>query len=108
MTFLGQTCVIASRTAGTTLDAYGNSLAGTTLGTVSCEIQQVRRSEPGEQGEFSVTEWTGFFPSGTVVDTSDLVTESSLGTFEVIGDPWDANLGSAAVNHVETSLKKAA
>lgn len=107
MTFLGQACVIASRTAGTATDAYGNPLAGTTLGTVSCEIQQIRRSEPGEEGEFSVTEWMGFFPTGTVLDTSDLVTETSLGTFEVIGDPWDANLGSSAVNHVEATLKKA-
>lgn len=102
---LGQTCSIISRTAGTATDAYGNviSTAGTT--SVACEIQQLRRSEPGEQGEFSVTEWMGFFPSGTTLDTGDAVSEASLGTFEVVGRPWDANTGSAAVNHVEATLK---
>lgn len=97
---------ILSRTAGTATDVYGNATSGTTSVPVSCEIQQLRRSEPGEAGEFSVTEWVGFFPTGTVIDTGDaLVVDGS--TYEVVGDPWDADSGTAAVHHVEASLKKA-
>ena len=102
------TCTIVSRTAGTATDDYGNVTAGTATSTVACDIQQVRRTEPGEQGEMSVTEWMGFFPSGTVLDTSDAVTEATLGTFEVVGRPWDANTDSDAINHVEVTLKEAA
>ena len=98
---------ILSRTAGTATDIYGNPTQGTTSTTVLCEVQQERRSEPGDQGEFSVTEWVGFFPSGTALDTGDAVVVANLGTFEVVGDPWDANQGSAAINHLEASLKKA-
>lgn len=103
---MNRTCSIISRTAGT--DAYGNDVqgaAGTT--TVACEIQQIRRAEPGEQGEFSVTEWMGFFPTGTSFDTGDQISEPSLGTFEVVGRPWDADSGSAVVNHVEATLRAA-
>lgn len=105
MSLLNKTCSIISRTAGTA-DIYGNvtqGIAGTV--SVACDIQQIRRTEPSEEGEFSVTEWAAFFPSGTALDTGDLVTESSLGTFEVIGRPWDADQGSVAVNHVEATLK---
>lgn len=107
MSFMEQTCTIVSRTAGTATDVYGNQTSGTATSTVACEIQQIRRSEPGEQGEFSVTEWMGFFPSGTTITTAATVSEASLGTFEVVGRPWDANLGSDAVNHVEATLKEA-
>lgn len=97
---------ILSRTAGTATDAYGNVIQGTTSVAVMCEIQQQRREEPGEEGEFSVTEWVGFFPTGTAIDTGDQV--SAMGSiFEVVGDPWDATTGSTAVHHVEATLKKA-
>lgn len=105
----GQTCTILSRTAGTVTDSYGNVIQGNAgTATVACEIQQLRRSEPGEEGEFSVSEWMGFFPTGTALDTGDTVSEATLGTFEVVGKPWDANTGSAAVNHLEATLKQAA
>jgi hypothetical protein len=103
------TCSVVSRnTAGTAVDVYGN-VTPANSGTVSvaCDIQQIRRAEPGDEGELSVTEWMAFFPTGTVVDTSDQITEATLGTFEVVGDPWDANTGSAAVDHVAATLKKA-
>lgn len=105
---LNRSGTILSRTAGTATDAYGNAVS--TVGTVAvdCEIQQKSREEPGEEGEFSVTEWIGFFPSGTSLDTGDQVVVASLGTFEVVGDPWDANSGSSAVHHLEATLKKAA
>lgn len=105
---LNRSGTILSRTAGTAMDVYGNiaQTSGTTA--VDCEIQQIRRSEPGEAGEFSVTEWVGFFPTGTALDTGDQVVVASMGTFEVVGDPWDANSGSSAVHHLEATLKKAA
>jgi hypothetical protein len=113
MSMMNKTCTVLSRTAGTATDVYGNPTYGTTSVSVPCEIQAAggragagARREPGEEGELSITDWIAFFPSGTVIDTSDQVSEASLGTFEVIGDPWDANSGSAAVNHVEANLRK--
>lgn len=103
---MGRTCTIVNRTSGTAQDIYGNVVptsAGTI--TVACEIQQERRAEPGDEGELSVTEWVAFFPSGTAIDTGDTVSEATLGAFEVVGRPWDANSGSPAVHHVEATLK---
>jgi hypothetical protein len=106
---LSRSGTILSHTAGTTLDTYGEALQGTTSTAVSCEIQQERREEPGEAGEFSVTEWVGFFPIGTTLDTGDQVVCSSAGgTFEVVGEPWNADSGSSAVHHVEATLKRTA
>lgn len=103
---LSRSGTILSRTAGTATDIYGDPTQGTTSVAVQCEIQQLRREEPGEAGEFSVTEWVGFFPSGTSLDTGDAVVVASIGTFEVVGEPWDANSGSSAVHHVEATLKR--
>lgn len=97
---------ILRRTAGTAIDIYGEPTRGTTSVAVLCEIQQRRTEEPGEAGEFSIANWDGFFPSGTAIDTGDAVVAPTKGTFEVIGEPWDAEEGSAAVNHVEVALKR--
>lgn len=106
---LNRSGTILSRTAGTAIDAYGNATQGTTPTAVDCEIQQTRRSEPGEEGEFSVTEWVGFFPIGTTLDTGDqVVCTSAGGTFEVVGAPWNADSGSSAVHHLEATLKRTA
>jgi hypothetical protein len=103
---LNQAGTILTRTAGTAVDAYGNAVATEGTTSVMCNIQQVSRSEPGTEGEMSVTEWKGFFPTGTSLDTSDVVVVGDA-TYEVIGDPWDATMGSAAVHHLECTLKKA-
>lgn len=109
ISLMGRAGTILSRTAGTATDVYGNATQGTTSVAISCEIQQIRRAEPGDQGEFSVTEWVGFFPSGTSLDTGDQVVVASMGgTFEVVGEPWDATTGSAAVRHMEATLKRTA
>lgn len=106
MSLLNRAGSIIHRTAGTAVDIYGEPTQGTTSTAVLCEIQQQQRSEPGEGGEFSDTGWIGFFPTGTTLDTGDAVTVASMGTFEVVGEPWDANTGSAAVHHMEASLRK--
>jgi hypothetical protein len=105
---LSRSGTILSRTAGTALDTYGEPLQGTTSTAVACEVQQVQSDEPGDQGEFSVTGWKGYFPTGTTLDTGDAVSVSGMGTFEVVGEPWDANSGSSAVHHMEVSLRRTA
>lgn len=108
MSLLDQTCSILRRTAGTTLDTYGEATQGTTtFGTIACDVQQVRTSEPGEAGEFSVSEWWGFFPSGTGLDTGDAVVHPTKGTFEVTGEPYDADQ-SQSVGHMQATLKRTA
>lgn len=102
---LSRSGTILSRTAGTALDTYGEPLQGTSSIAVSCEIQQIQSTEPGESGEFAVTGWLGFFPTGTTLDTGDAVACEGK-TYEVVGEPWDANSGSSAVHHVEVRLKR--
>lgn len=109
MSLLDQTCSIQRRTAGTATDIYGEATKGTTTVTgIPCDVQQIRREEPGQAGEFSVSEWWGFFPAGTGLDTGDAVVHPTKGTFEVTGEPYDADQGSSAVSHMEATLKRTA
>lgn len=80
-----------------TRDTYGNPIppsvddstedATYDLDTV-CWLQQERRTEPGDAGELSDTFWTIFLLPSVDVDTSDSITVSGYGEFEVTGDPW--------------------
>jgi hypothetical protein len=104
---LGSTCVITRRTAGTALDADGNLISTTTAGTTICSLQQTRRDEPSSEGEFSVTTWNLFLPTGTGIDTGDKVTVDGA-DYEMVGAPWDAREGSPDVWHLECSVKRTA
>lgn len=104
---LGDTCVITRRTAGTALDADGNQISTTVAGTTTCSLQQTQRTEPDDQGEFSLTTWDLFLPTGTGIDTGDYVTVGGT-NYEVVGQPWDATEGSTAVHHVEATVKRSA
>ena len=72
-----------------------------------CDLQQRQRDEPDPAGELSITTWDIFFPAGTEVDTGDAVIVGSY-VYELLGDPWDANQGSAAVNHVAATVRRTA
>jgi hypothetical protein len=88
------------------MDDDGNLLR--TGGTVSttCSLQQRQREEPATEGEFSVTVWDLYLPSGTAIDTKAKVTVAGT-DYEVIGQPWDAS-ESEAVAHVEATVKRTA
>lgn len=95
-------CEVISYTEGTITDDYGNPQV--TRGTIDtvCDYQQVRTTEPALAGESSITTWDFFFPTGTVIDTASRVVVDGA-TYELVGDPWDANQGSNAVNHIEAT-----
>lgn len=80
---------------------------GATVTTV-CEIQQRQRTENGEDGEVSRTDWIGFFLPDETLHTADKVTVDSL-VYEVVGDPWMARHPLAQTDsHMEASLRRTA
>ena len=103
---INRPCTIVSRSASADGDDYGNAIdTESTIDTV-CEIQQRRRDEPADQGELSSTDWLGFFPAGTALDTGDAVQVDGE-RFELVGDPWPVrNPRTRAVSHIEASLRK--
>lgn len=74
---------------------------------ILCEIQQRSRTEPGDDGELSDTEWVAFFfPDAEVSGNDVLIVDGQR--FELVGEPWLANSGSAAMHHVEATLRRTA
>lgn len=104
-TLISRPCVIVYRSESGDTDDYGNDLPTETRVDSVCEVQQVRRDEPGDQGETSDTRWDGFFLPGTDLRTADAVEVEGIGTFELVGDPWEADSGSSGVHHAEASLR---
>lgn len=96
-------CTIIRRSDVGDVDEDNNEIPGETPVETLCNLQQVRRDEPASEGELSVTAWNCYFPAGTELTTADAV-EIEGHLYELAGDPWDANQGSAAVNHVEATL----
>jgi hypothetical protein len=99
-------CTILRRSSGGEVDDYGDPVVSETESETVCELQQLSRAEPAAEGELGVSTWVVFFPVNTEVDTSDAVVVEGQGTFELVGDPWNANQGSAAVNHVAATARK--
>lgn len=99
-------CTITRRSSASgTIDDYGGEIPSEQTVETVCQIQQIRRVEPGGDGELSITDWVGFFLPGEVLSTADLVTVDD-GDYEVVGDPWQAQQGSPSVWHVEATLRK--
>lgn len=73
-------------------DDYGNELPGDTAVQSVCEAQPRSSVEPARQGEFSDTEWVGFFLPADIafLNTASAVWIPEVGDFEVDGDalPW--------------------
>lgn len=107
MSLIATPCTLVRRTDAGTDDIYGNEQRTETLVTTTCSLQQTRREEPDAAGEASETTWSLFLPTGTAIDTGDGVVVNDA-VYEVIGQPWDADEGSAAVNHVEATLRRVA
>lgn len=106
-TLLNTPCTLVHRSDEGDEDAYGDPiLTETTVETV-CSLQQRQRDEPGDAGELSVTLWTLFLPTGTALATDDAVVVRGE-IFELVGEPWDALEGSAAVHHVEATVRRTA
>lgn len=88
-------------------DGYGNATQVDTQVQTVCSLQQSSRDEPGAAGELSITDWDLFLPAGTSLDTGDAVLVGGV-KYEVVGAPWNATEGSAAVNHMAASVRRTA
>lgn len=105
---LTRTATITHKTEGEEVDAYGNEIPVTEETSVTCEIQQTKRSESAE-GEVSDTHWLGVFPVYTDLDTGDTVKAEGIGTLELVGAPWVARDPETGVlSHIEATLRRTA
>lgn len=104
-TLLIRPMTVIRRTSGDTFDEYGGDIPDESAVDVLGEIQQTRRDEPADASELSVTTWTVFLPIGTLVRTGDAILYAGE-SFEVVGEPWQANTGSATMHHVECTVKR--
>lgn len=105
MSLMHTPCVIVRRGDSETYDEDNNMIPSETEVETVCDLQQIRRSEPDSQGEMSETFWNCFLPVGTELTTRDSI-EIEGHAYEVVGDPWDANQGSAGVNHLAVTLAR--
>lgn len=89
-------------------DDYGNPIPDEVQFEVRCEVQQINRTEQPE-GSPASADWTGFFPAGTDLDSSDSVIVEGLAEFELQGEPWAVrNPRTRAMSHVEATLRRVA
>ena len=107
MSLIATPCSIVRRTNSDDIDELGNAVNTETETETVCDLQQRQRDEPETAGEFGISVWDIFFPAGTEIDTGDAVIVGSY-VYELLGDPWDANQGSAAVNHVAATVRRTA
>lgn len=106
-TMINRPCVLVLRDKTGEEDDFSNEAPDETEVESFCEIQQVDRSEPGDQGELSDTLWNGYFPAGTDLSTADAVRVPDLGEFELVGAPWPVrNRRTQQESHVEASLRR--
>jgi hypothetical protein len=99
--------IIRRRDSPTETDDDGNPRKVETLVPTVCSLQQIRRDEPASEGEFSVTFWNLFLPSGTVIGTADRALIDGA-VYALVGEPWDAKEGSPSMWHIEATVKKTA
>jgi hypothetical protein len=105
---LNTPCVITRNLPGSTEDEFGNEIPQTDEIETVCELQQQQRSEPGNEGELSVTTWLLVLPAGTVLRTSDKI-EIGGDVYEVEGDPWAVrNPRTQTDSHVEATVTRSA
>lgn len=101
---LNRPCTIAR---GVENDGYGLDTPdeAETTDTV-CELQQRNRSEAGDAGEISLSDWVVFLPAGTELTTADRITVEDQ-TFEVIGAPWPVvHPVSQIASHLEATVRR--
>jgi hypothetical protein len=101
---MNRPATIVRRSESGNTDDCGNDIPQVDEVDFRCELQQAARSETPDMGEVSDTTWKLFAPVDTDLRTGDAV--YLAGTYyEVIGAPWRADTGSAAVHHVEATLR---
>lgn len=104
---INRTCTI---TTGVEADDFGIDPApapGAVVTTV-CELQQRNRTEPGDSGEVSVSDWVLFLLPDETITTADRI-EVDGEVFEVVGEPWVArNPISQADSHIEATVRRTA
>lgn len=106
-TLLNRPVTIVNR-SGDEVDEYGGGVPAEAFVETVGELQQQRRTEPGDQGELSDTTWALFLPAGTVIGTGDQVLCDG-DTYEVVGAPWAARNPRLRVeSHVEATLRRTA
>lgn len=86
-------------------DEFGTPIQTPTESEVPCALQQRRRDERDDQGELAESLWDLFLPYGTELDTGDAVVVNGE-TYELVGEPWNAEEGSQAMWHVEATVRK--
>ncbi len=107
-TLLNRSMTIIRRTDSGDVNTYGDTVYDETLIDVVGELQQIRRDEPGAEGETSDTRWNVYLPAGTTLTTADIVLDGE-DEYEVIGQPWSArNPRTQAVSHVEATVRRTA
>jgi len=98
---------ILRRSASKETDPYGNPIASEEEVETVCEVQQRQRSEAGDAGELSDTQWLGIFPTETDLRTGDAVRVDGIGEFELVGSPWEArNPRTQSPSHVEATMRR--
>lgn len=98
-------CTIVRRFASIDDDDFSNERPTEDYVDTVCEIQQAQRTEPAGEGELSVTTWNVFLPSDVVAHNGDALVLDDGSEYELVGEPWRADSGSAAVHHVEATAK---
>lgn len=104
---LNRPCTIIRRTPSVTHDIYGNDVPTESTVDTVCEIQQTQRTEPPTAAELGVTTYDVWLPIGTALGTGDALVVAGR-EYELIGDPWVADSGSAAVHHVAATVRRTA
>lgn len=94
--------------AASLTDGYGDTLPDWSTATrTSSRARIVYRTSSEELGERDarLSEWVGYFPTGTDIVATDRV-EWDDRTFEVVGPPNPAPARSSTAHHVEANLSE--
>lgn len=103
---LNRPLTIIQRSDAGAEDEYGNPVPTEAAVEVVGELQQIRRDEPGDQGEMSRTDWLLILPAGTSIDTGDAVICDGF-IYEVVGDAERLrNPRTQEFSHVECTLRR--
>jgi hypothetical protein len=101
---LNRPCQIVRRGPSGVEDEYGNEIAGETVVSTVCELQQDMAAEVASHEEMSKTRWRCFFPVSTDIDGTDRVIIDAE-VYEVDGEPWAVrNPRTQQMSHVESRL----
>lgn len=105
---LNTPCTLILRSASGSTDELGNEIPSETPVDTVCELQQKMRSEGGDEGEVSETDWLIILPAGTQVRTGDAALVGEY-EYEMIGDPWHVrNPRIELESHVEITARRVA